>query len=93
MPVVLGLALLTSGCNTMRGMGEDVEAAGSAMSGTAEDTEETIEEEMDDEGTEGETQTQGPSDLRPAKLGRAGAAASGRGASRPAPPPLAPAPS
>jgi predicted small secreted protein len=57
-PVVLGLALLTSGCNTMRGLGEDVGAAGSAMSGTAEDTEEAIEEEMDDEGTEGETQTQ-----------------------------------
>ena len=57
-PVVLGLALLTSGCNTMRGMGEDVEAAGSAMSGTAEDTEEMIEEEMDEEGVEGETQTQ-----------------------------------
>jgi predicted small secreted protein len=57
-PVVLGLALLTSGCNTMRGMGEDVEAAGSAMSGTAEDTEEMIEEEMDEEGVEEETRTQ-----------------------------------
>jgi predicted small secreted protein len=49
-PVVLGLALLTGGCNTMRGVGEDVQAAGSAMSGTAEDTEEAIEEEMDSEG-------------------------------------------
>ena len=49
MPVVFGLALLTSGCNTMRGMGEDVEAAGGAMSDTAEDTEETMEEEMKEE--------------------------------------------
>ena len=48
-PVVLGLALLTSGCNTMRGMGEDVEAAGGAMAGTAESTEERMEEEMSDE--------------------------------------------
>jgi predicted small secreted protein len=50
-PVVIGLALLTSGCNTMRGMGEDVEAAGGAMAGTAEETEEEMEE-----GMEGETQ-------------------------------------
>jgi predicted small secreted protein len=50
-PVVFGLALLTSGCNTMRGMGEDVEAAGGAMSGTAEETEEEMEE-----GMEGETE-------------------------------------
>jgi predicted small secreted protein len=50
-PVVFGLALLTSGCNTIRGMGEDVEAAGGAMAGTAEDTEEEMEE-----GMEGETQ-------------------------------------
>jgi predicted small secreted protein len=49
-PVVFGLALVTSGCNTMRGMGEDVEAAGGAMSDTAEDTEEEMEE-----GMEGET--------------------------------------
>ena len=49
-PVVVGLALLTSGCNTMRGMGEDVGAAGDAMAGTAEDTEEKMEE-----GMEGET--------------------------------------
>jgi predicted small secreted protein len=40
------MALVLSACNTARGMGEDVEAAGSAMSGTAEDTEEEIEEEM-----------------------------------------------
>lgn len=50
-PVVFGLALLTSGCNTMRGMGEDVEAAGGAMADTAEETEEKMEE-----GMEGETQ-------------------------------------
>ena len=50
-PVVFGLALLTSGCNTMRGMGEDVEAAGGAMADTAEETEEEMEE-----GMEGETE-------------------------------------
>jgi predicted small secreted protein len=62
LPTVLGLALLTSGCNTMRGMGEDVQAAGGAMSGTAESTEEKIEEEMSDEemddDMEGTTTTQ-----------------------------------
>jgi predicted small secreted protein len=62
LPVVLGLALLTSGCNTMRGMGEDVQAAGSAMSGTAQSTEERIEGEMADEemehDMEGTTTTQ-----------------------------------
>ena len=36
------MALVLSGCNTMQGMGEDVEAAGGAMSDTAED----VEEEM-----------------------------------------------
>ena len=50
-PAILGLALLTSGCNTMRGMGEDVSAAGSGMSGAAEATEEKIEGEMSDEET------------------------------------------
>jgi entericidin B len=45
----LGLLLVTTGCNTIRGMGEDVEAAGSGISGTAEDTEEAIEEEVDEE--------------------------------------------
>ena len=55
-PAVLALALLTSGCNTMRGMGEDVEAAGSAMSGTAESTEEQIEEEMSEEPMEEEVE-------------------------------------
>jgi predicted small secreted protein len=55
-PAVLALALLTGGCNTMRGMGEDVEAAGGAMSDTAEDTEETIEEGMEGEEEGEETQ-------------------------------------
>ncbi len=32
------LALSIAGCNTMSGMGEDVQAAGSAMHNTAEDT-------------------------------------------------------
>ncbi len=40
------MALGLSACNTARGMGEDVEAAGGAMSDTAEDTEEDIEEKM-----------------------------------------------
>jgi entericidin B len=40
------MALVLSGCNTARGMGEDVSAAGGAMSDTAEDTEEEIEENM-----------------------------------------------
>ena len=53
-PVVFGLALLTSGCNTMRGMGEDVSAAGGAMSGTAEATEEKMEEGLSDEETKDE---------------------------------------
>lgn len=46
--LAFGLLLMTSGCNTMRGMGEDVEAAGSGMSGAAEDTEEMMEEEIDE---------------------------------------------
>jgi predicted small secreted protein len=51
-PVVFGLALLTSGCNTMRGMGEDVGAAGDAMAGQAEETEEEMEEGMEGEETQ-----------------------------------------
>jgi predicted small secreted protein len=46
-PVVFGLALLTSGCNTMRGMGEDVSAAGDAMSTGAQKTEDKIEEKTE----------------------------------------------
>ena len=38
------LALAVTGCNTMRGAGEDVEAGGEAVSETAEDTEEAIED-------------------------------------------------
>ena len=36
------MVLVLSGCNTMRGMGEDVEAAGGAMSDTAEDVEDDM---------------------------------------------------
>jgi predicted small secreted protein len=43
---LLFMAFVLSGCNTARGMGEDIEAAGGAMSGAAEDTEEDIEDEM-----------------------------------------------
>jgi predicted small secreted protein len=38
--VVLGLS--TSACNTISGFGQDVEAAGSAVSDTAEDVKEDI---------------------------------------------------
>ena len=44
----VSLLLVTTGCNTMRGMGEDIEAAGSGISGTAESTEEELEEEIDE---------------------------------------------
>jgi predicted small secreted protein len=43
---LLFMAFVLSGCNTARGMGEDIEAAGGAMSDTAEDTEEEIEDDM-----------------------------------------------
>jgi predicted small secreted protein len=46
--MTLGLLLGTTGCNTMRGVGEDVEAAGSGIAGTAESTEEEIEGEPDE---------------------------------------------
>jgi predicted small secreted protein len=36
------MALALSGCNTMKGMGEDVSAAGGAMSDTAEDVEQKM---------------------------------------------------
>ena len=41
----LALVLATSlgGCNTMEGMGEDVSAAGGAMSDSAEDVEDEID--------------------------------------------------
>ena len=42
--VAVGLLLLSlNGCNTMSGMGEDVEAAGSAVSHTAKETEEKMD--------------------------------------------------
>jgi predicted small secreted protein len=43
-----------SACNTARGMGEDVSAAGHAMSGTAEDVEDKMTGE--DKPKEGTTQ-------------------------------------
>jgi entericidin B len=46
------LALLVppslSACNTARGMGEDVQAVGEAMSGTAEEVEEDVTGEPDE---------------------------------------------
>ncbi len=45
MPALFGLTLLTSGCNTVKGMGEDVSAAGQGMSTGAEKTEDKIKEE------------------------------------------------
>jgi predicted small secreted protein len=39
---LLFMAFALSACNTVEGMGEDVEAAGGAMSGTAEDVEEDM---------------------------------------------------
>lgn len=39
---MLGLMLTLGACNTMSGAGEDVEAAGDAMSDTAEDTEDEM---------------------------------------------------
>ena len=48
LPIGLALALLTAGCNTARGMGEDVQAAGSAMSSGAEKTEEKMEEGIEE---------------------------------------------
>ena len=40
---VIVLALSTSACNTMAGLGEDVEAAGDAVTGTAEDVQDDTE--------------------------------------------------
>jgi entericidin B len=45
MPTLFGLALVTSGCNTVKGMGEDVSAAGGAVTEGAEKTEDKIKEE------------------------------------------------
>ncbi len=44
MPALFGLTTLTSGCNTVKGMGEDVSAAGGAMSEGAEKTEDKMED-------------------------------------------------
>jgi entericidin B len=40
---VVLLALSTSACNTMAGLGEDVQAAGDAVSGAAQDVEDETE--------------------------------------------------
>ena len=40
--LVLGLMLSLGACNTMSGAGEDIEAAGDAMSDTAEDVEDDM---------------------------------------------------
>jgi entericidin B len=40
--VLILMALVLSGCNTVKGMGEDVSAAGGAMSDTAEDAEDEM---------------------------------------------------
>jgi predicted small secreted protein len=40
--LVLGLMLTLGACNTMSGAGEDIEAAGDAMSDTAEDVEDDM---------------------------------------------------
>jgi predicted small secreted protein len=40
--VVVLAALGASGCNTIRGVGEDVRAAGGAVAGTAEQTQERL---------------------------------------------------
>ena len=39
---LLFMALMLSGCNTVEGMGEDVSAAGGAMSDTADDVEDDM---------------------------------------------------
>jgi entericidin B len=40
--VLLGLLLAVAGCNTISGIGQDVEAAGEAITGTAEDTKDEL---------------------------------------------------
>jgi len=36
------LAIVLTGCNTVKGLGEDVSSAGSAVSNTAEDTKQQL---------------------------------------------------
>lgn len=40
--VALATAGLATGCNTVRGVGQDVQAAGGAVAGTAESTQERM---------------------------------------------------
>lgn len=41
---LLSMPLLVSACNTVEGMGEDIGAAGGAITGTAEETEDELKE-------------------------------------------------
>jgi predicted small secreted protein len=41
---LLVVSMSLTGCNTVRGMGEDVEAAGSGMSGAAQDVEDDMQQ-------------------------------------------------
>lgn len=43
--VLLMVAIAASACNTTRGFGEDVAATGEAIERTAEDTEESLEDD------------------------------------------------
>ena len=40
--ILLGSALMLAACNTIEGMGEDIEAAGDAISGSASKTKEKM---------------------------------------------------
>lgn len=46
--VVLGMTAGLAGCNTVEGVGRDVEGAGEAVQDTSQDVENDIEEEKDD---------------------------------------------
>jgi predicted small secreted protein len=46
--VFLGLAAGVAGCNTVEGVGKDVEGAGESVQDTSRDVEREIEEEKDD---------------------------------------------
>jgi predicted small secreted protein len=46
--VVYGLAVGVTGCNTVEGMGRDVQGAGEAVQDASQDVQEDIEEEKDD---------------------------------------------
>lgn len=46
--VFYGVALGIAGCNTMEGVGRDVEGAGEAVQDASQDVEQDIEDERDD---------------------------------------------